>query len=110
MMLRVELFCKVLPLPIHSHGSVYVVVTGTTDEEMAKISAMVLIKHRCHVLHEQAGVKNCQCRAWPHEITKISWEGRKDRSQRRIMATVVGGEGEVLSWYPISTKGSTVRW
>ncbi|MBI2024647.1 MAG: hypothetical protein HYT03_00960 [Candidatus Harrisonbacteria bacterium] len=123
MLFRAELICEVLPkiffgvgAPRYhlkdtvNHGSVYVEVVGTTNAEVAELLMRRLIEHRCHILHEQAGMQNCSCGNFFREIEKISWRGeREDRDKRNITATVMGGRGEVLSWYSIGTK-LTTEW
>jgi len=116
MIFRVKLFCRVL-LPEETvmpsgtflsgvrepnHGTVYVRTAGTTNEEDAQDKVRALVKHRCHSAH---GSEKCNCRAVPHEIERVSWEKEQlDQDRRTITARVIGGTGELLSWYPIGTK------
>lgn len=114
MTFRVAWLCKALqfdPQRKLEHGSLFVRVRGTANEKMARISAIGLVTHRCHELHKEQGEKNCHCVAFPM-VTRIEWKGEKPdiKERRTLTTTVIGGEGDLLEWYPIGKIEKVKRW
>lgn len=108
MLIRISYPCTVLTptnmLPKH-HGSVYVEVIGEEEELLAEAEASLLAPHKCHETHG----KHCECPIL--DTRRVFWRNEKEnRNKRTTTATVVGGEGEALTWYPIGTARSWQRY
>jgi len=124
-------YCEHLP---KCHGSLLIRLRGVTAEDRfnprdtepwttAKFAIRTMIRHKCHDKHvrtyegngiyKEERLTKCYCLAWPLVIRPIQMKGEspnKQRGLRFITIQIIGGEGEILEWYPIGTKLSYRRF